>query len=545
MADRPLPGDTAGETPKRHGPRKLLLWIGAVLLIAVAGLLVTFEILIHRAEPILRARVIDTLSTRFGSRVELREFHVSLIRGLEVQGSGLQLYPNKLDDSKPLFAADSFSFRTTWQNMLKTPMHVGLVHVGGLQINLPPKGERKNIPRLNGAKQQKIKIYVDEILIDNATLVLGTDKPGKVPLDFEFQRLKLDSVGANESLRFETTMVNPKPIGNIASTGHFGPFHEESPGDSPVDGTYTFDHADLGTLKGIGGILSSHGEYSGTLNNITVDGETDTPYFQISTGNHPMPLHTKFHAIVDGTNGDTYLQPVDAQILHTHILAAGKVVRAEDRKGHHIVLDVVVDKARIEDMLQLAVHTNPPVMDGSLRLRTKFDLSPGEADVPRRLRLAGNFTVLNAGFSNPKVQAKVDELSLRSQGKAKEAKHAADDGTSVQSDMKGNFVLGGGKLNITNLKFDVPGADIGMDGVYSLDGNEFDFHGKARLKAHVSQMVTGWKSILLKPVDPFFAKNGAGTEVPIKVTGTKSEPKFGLDFGRKDDKEKEPAPPQK
>jgi hypothetical protein len=73
-----------------------------------------------------------------------------------------------------------------------------------------------------------------------------------------------------------------------------------------------------------------------------------------------------------------------------------------------------------------------------------------------------------------------------------------------------------------------------MDGVYTLDGKQFDFHGKARLDAKVSQMVTGWKSILLLAVDPFFSKNGAGTEVPVEVTGTNSDPHFGLDFGHKD-----------
>jgi len=53
------------------------------------------------------------------------------------------------------------------------------------------------------------------------------------------------------------------------------------------------------------------------------------------------------------------------------------------------------------------------------------------------------------------------------------------------------------------------------------------------MDAKLSQMMTGWKSILLKPVDPFFSKHGAGTEIPVKVTGTKSEPHFGLDFGHK------------
>jgi hypothetical protein len=72
-----------------------------------------------------------------------------------------------------------------------------------------------------------------------------------------------------------------------------------------------------------------------------------------------------------------------------------------------------------------------------------------------------------------------------------------------------------------------------MTGQYTLDGNTFDFYGKVRLDAKLSHMVTGWKSILLKPVDPFFKKDGAGTVLPIKITGTKSEPHIGLDFGHK------------
>jgi hypothetical protein len=40
-----------------------------------------------------------------------------------------------------------------------------------------------------------------------------------------------------------------------------------------------------------------------------------------------------------------------------------------------------------------------------------------------------------------------------------------------------------------------------------------------------------WKSVLLKPVDPFFHKNGAGAEIPIKVSGTGDKPHIGLKFG--------------
>ena len=68
-----------------------------------------------------------------------------------------------------------------------------------------------------------------------------------------------------------------------------------------------------------------------------------------------------------------------------------------------------------------------------------------------------------------------------------------------------------------------------LEGGYSLDGDALDFHGGLRLEAKISQTMTGWKHWLLKPVDPFFAKDGAGTVLKIKVSGSSKQPKFGLD----------------
>lgn len=523
--------------PQRRG-RHLFLFLGVATLVIAGGVFAVVQYVLHHAEPILRERVIETLAARFDSRVELAEFHVSVMNGLQVSGGGLKIYPHAYTSDVPLFAADEFRFRTTWANLLKTPMHVGHVGVNGLRIHLPPKQQRHDLPRLNGRGQAKVKIYVKEIDIENAALVLGTSDPRKEPLDFQISKVDLKTIGPNQPMHFDATLVNPKPKGLIQSSGEFGPFHEESPGDTAVKGDYTFDHADLSTLKGIGGILSSTGQYAGTLDNIVVDGETDTPDFRIRVSGHPVPLHTKFHAIVDGTNGDTALEPVDATILNSHLIARGQVIRVPGKKGHDIALDVVVDKARIEDLLKLGVRTNPPVMTGAVRMKTKMEITPGEEDVSKRLRLRGNFDVSNVHFTNEKVQAKVDELSMIGQGKPKEAHDNIPD--NVRSEMTGDFQLASEKLSLQQLTFDVPGAKIQMDGAYSMNGDLFDFHGKARLQAHLSQMVGGWKSILLKPLDPVFAKNGAGTEVPIKVTGTRSEPHFGLDFGHHDDDPKVP-----
>ena len=43
--------------------------------------------------------------------------------------------------------------------------------------------------------------------------------------------------------------------------------------------------------------------------------------------------------------------------------------------------------------------------------------------------------------------------------------------------------------------------------------------------------MSGRKRIALKPVDPFFAKKGAGTFLRIQVTGSSKDPEFGRDRG--------------
>ena len=50
-----------------------------------------------------------------------------------------------------------------------------------------------------------------------------------------------------------------------------------------------------------------------------------------------------------------------------------------------------------------------------------------------------------------------------------------------------------------------------------------------RLQAHVSETMSGAKRVLLKPVDPIFARHHAGTYLPVNVTGDKDHPQIKLD----------------
>jgi hypothetical protein len=95
--------------------------------------------------------------------------------------------------------------------------------------------------------------------------------------------------------------------------------------------------------------------------------------------------------------------------------------------------------------------------------------------------------------------------------------------------MRGGFALKDGTLRFSDLRFAVRGALVQLRGYYVLRGGALDFRGTVRLDARASQTMTGWKSLLAKVFDPLLAKDGAGTVLPIKITGTAKQPQFGVE----------------
>jgi hypothetical protein len=522
-------------------------WIAGILVILLAVAVVCIRVVIVRAQPILRSRVIDSLSARFHSRVELAELHVWVADGVHVDGKGLKIYgaadPNRWEAGvQPLLEVGEFRFQTALRSLFREPMHVDIVYIDGMTVNIPPTNDRKELAGLRQQERKmRMRIAVDRFVCADTKLIINTLRANKPPLEFDISDLRMKDIGPGLPLRFDATLINPKPVGDIHSTGEFGPLNEKKPRDTAVVGDYSFTNADLGTLPGIRGILSSTGKYGGMLGRIAVQGQTDTPDFQIAVSGHPVPLHTEFHAIVDGTDGDTYLDPVKARVLHSSFTATGRIVRMKNPHGHDVELNVVLGRAQIEDLLELGVKTEPPIMTGAVEMKSKLSLPPGAEDIANRLRLAGNFELPTARFTNDKIQDRIDSLSLRSRGKGTGRGKA---NPVVTSELEGKFTLSQGVLFFSYLHFLIPGTHADMTGEYSLDGNTFDFHGVLRLDAKLSQMTTGWKSILLKPVDPFFSKHGAGTELPFRITGTREAPHFGLDFHHKDEHSKKDERPK-
>lgn len=564
---------------RRH---RWIAWIAGVALVTLAALTLTFFITARHFEPYLRARIIEGLEQRFHTRVELQTFHVEVHHGqqatwgLWARGRGLRIWPPHRDggdhpletaiESKPLIDLGEFSFHVPLSYQMTQTKRVKIpeVRLKNLQISIPPPSARDKQTGLESAVKPSpspqqpgtlANVTVERVTCDGASITLETDKPDKVPMVFDIAHLTLTHLRAGEPMAFQAELTNPKPKGLIHSAGSFGPWIAQDPGESPVNGSYTFDNADLSTFNGLAGTLQSTGSYTGTLRDMTVDGKSDVPDFRLTHFGNSVPLHTKFHARVDGTNGDTWLEPVDATLGTSHFITRGKIVRVKlmpdqtfhrDKPsaikqdatetsdtpraaGHLIDLKVDIDRGHMADFLRLVGKSAQPLLTGDVSAHAMLHIPPGPEPPHLRMKLDGSFNLDDAKFTSDKMQGKIEELSLRGQGQPGDVKKTDPD--SIRSHMEGEFHMAHGVITLPNLQYAVPGALIQLAGTYALDG-PLKFDGTARMQATLSQMVGGWKGFLLKPVDRFFKKDGAGALIPIKIRGTRDNPDFGVDLGR-------------
>jgi hypothetical protein len=444
-----------------------------------------------------------------------------------VEGEGVVMRMRGRPNSPPLFSIQKFITGVNVGALFDTPKHVPVVTITGLQINIPPKEERSAPesarPAPDRAEDSGSSVIIDRVDLKKATLVLLPRDKTKKPLRFDIHDVKLESAGPGVAMKYDCLLTNPKPPGEIHSFGSFGPWNSTEPGDTPLNGDYTFDHADLGVFVGIAGILRSKGRFEGELDTITARGEAYVPDFRLKRSGNPVPLRTKFEVIVDGTNGNTILKPIQATLGSTRFITSGAVFKHEGDTHRSIKLDVNMPRGRMPDVLRLAMK-GEPFMEGNLNLKTKLEIPPLDGKVINKLRLDGRFDVTDAHFLKSTIQDQIDSLSRRGQGQPKNQEI-----DEVISRMMGSFQLDNSVITFRDLTFGVPGADVHLEGSYDLSADAMDFHGALKLQAKVSQTVTGWKHWVLKPVDPFLSKKGAGTYLKIQVVGNSKAPKFGLD----------------
>lgn len=495
------------------GRTKIIVAICAIVVVVIALGAISNPVLSRMA----RGRIISALEEDFASTLEVKNLSVSVLPSVTVQGEGITFRLRDRSAMPPLFTIRKFTAHANLLGLLAR--HVSSVQLEGLDIHIPP---RQDNAEQRKPQKKPTRFVIDEIIADGTMLTTIPRDSWKEPLEFQIQHLRLYGGGPADPMKFDAVLMNAKPPGEIRSSGTFGPWDQEEPGGTPVAGKYTFRDADLSVFNGIAGKLSSDGEYRGSLGHIEAKGACDVPDFRLTTAGNPVHLTAQYQAVIDGTDGNTYLQPVTGQFGHTTVRAQGAIEGKKGVAGKTVSLDAAVDSGRLEDILLLATK-GKPAMSGAIRFHSKIEIPPGTRNVVEKIGLDGAFTSDEAHFSELNVQEKVNELSHRGKGDPQES-----DQDTVASGFKGQFKVANGVITLSGLSFTVPGVSVDLNGTFGLVNEEMDFKGTARLAAKVSQTTTGWKSVLLRAVDPIFKKKDVGAEIPIRIKGTPEKPSFGL-----------------
>ncbi len=512
----------------RRGIR-ILLWTMLVIILVGGGIAVLLTVP-PPLERWLQGRILLALSQHYQADVQLQNLHVTLIPAFGATADNFVLPHRGRPGLPPLITVKHITARAALPQLLRSPIHLSWLKLDGLviQVGVNREGQPAAAPAPLSRPRHRTRLanfVIDKVDADGTKLNILRKDPTREPLQWDLRKLSLRSAGNGQPMTFTAELTNPTPPGLVETRGRFGPWDFDQPSGTKVSGHYTFAHADLSVFNGIAGILSSTGDYQGVLHKIAVDGTTDTPDFELDSGGEAVHLTTQFHAIVDGTNGNTYLQPVKAHFRSTDIVTNGEVARSPGQKGKSIILDVDIEQGLLQDVLALAAKSEPPALTGGLALKTKLLLPPGKERVLQKMLLHGSFNVSGARFADEKVKNAIAALSRSGQGKPNDTSIS-----DVPANFAGDFSLGRETLRFKRLQLVVPGAMAQMKGSYGLHSQAVNFQGDVRLQATVSETMKGSKRWLLVPFDPLFKRHGAGTYLPVAITGTRAHPEVKLQW---------------
>ena len=514
--------------------RRTRIWVLLALIAGVAAIIIGMAMsMVPIRSDVLKARVVALLSDELESEVTIESLEGRVFPRVSVSGRGVVIRHKGRTDVPPLINIAEFEIRGSLRDLMKQPRRVAEVRLRGLRVQIPPGDDDDKPEKSEKSEAQKQadvrnlqRVIIERFEAPDTVITLIPKKAGKVPKVFTVHHLVMESLGINQTIPYIATLTNPVPKGEIETSGTFGPWNVAHPARTPITGKYSFANANLDTIEGLAGVLSSTGEFHGPINRIEVQGTTDTPKFQIDAGGLPVPLKTKFTALVDGSDGDTYLKQVDASFLDTSMVARGAVIGLEGVHGRRIEVDVNMENGRIEDLLRLAVQSERPILRGAARLQAKLIIPPEKKKVIDKLQLSGEFVLSQATFTDATVQTKLVGLSRRGRGMSQD-----EEVGDVLSNLRGRFTVQNAAARFSSLTFSVPGAAVELAGRYGLRDEIIDFKGKLKMQATLSQVAGGGvKGFFLKAFDPIFKEKGSGMVLPIKIEGTRKNPKFGLDM---------------
>ncbi len=427
--------------------------------------------------------------------------------------TGLTLRRNSAPDVPPIGSASNLVVQGRWTDLLLFRHRVRLVEVEGLHVVLPAKGsraQREDFPPGSSADFSGPPTIVEQLNIHGATLdIMRTDGNRYI---FPIHQLIIRNLRQGQTVGCTLDMQNAKPLGHIQAEGTFGPLIPNNLGETPVSGTFTFSAADLADIHGISGTLTAGGHFHGTLAAIEADSTSQVPDFAVGKG-RPTSIEAMVHSTINGLNANIVLHPIELRIGVTTVRAQGSIIGSPKVTN----LDITVTNGRAQELLHPFLCDEVPVRGAAVWLRSHAYLAPAEEGRKflQRLRMDGDFDIPAQRLTNRPTEQELSAFSQRSQN-LKKPKDQAD----VLSSLRGRAEVRNGIVSTENLTFQIPGASIDLTGTFNLRDGDVHMLGDLHMESDISHITTGFKSMLLKPLSPFFRKDHGGAVVPIAITGS-------------------------
>jgi hypothetical protein len=462
-----------------------------------------------------------------GSQVKIGRYHRVYFPNPGFMASDITLRRTTAPDLPPLGSIESVTVQGTWRDLLLMQKRVGQVDITGMHIVVPAMGSRENqedFPPGSSASFGGPSAVVAVLRIHDSLLDIMRSNGKR--FSFPIRLLTVRNLQKGQALRYSVDMQNAKPTGHIFSTGSFGPLNMQDLGATPLWGDFTFAFVNLHDLGSISGTLSSKGHFQGELANIEANAASYTPDFAVA-GGKATPFNTAIRCTINGVNGDVVIRGVDARTAATSIHVEGAIVGSPKVAD----VDMAVTGGRVQDVLRPFLSHEVPV-EGMVWLHGHAHVDAGGKGKKflDRLKVDGSFDVPAERLTDRATEQKLSAFSQRETG-AKNSKPdanahdatsetaASNPGGDVLSSLNGQAKIRNGVLSTQRITCQIPGAGVDLSGSFNLRDGSVQLAGNLRMEANISHAATGFKSMLLKPLIPFFKKKQAGAVVPIAITG--------------------------
>jgi AsmA-like C-terminal region len=516
----------------RQTPRTGRAWgrwvLGAA--VGITALAATLFVVLALNWPFQKQDVIDVLQERTARSVTIDRFYRTYFPPGCI-AEGIRFLHRKHKEKAPLIEIKKMVMATSYGHILTLQHRLSLVRVFYMHVTVPPSipGVPNPVMPLT-YREAGPPLAIDRLIADGTVLDFLPQQQSKGTFRLLIDKLRVDGIADNKPMAYRTEISNTTPPGKIHSSGVFGTWNPKKPESTPLHGTYTYENANLTVFGIVSGTLSSSGKFEGTLGHLNAEGTTDIPNFKLTDTSHTRRLSARYQAAIDATKGDTVLNNVTATFDRTTVYFKGSVAGQPGMSGKVVSLDMQEASGRIEDLLDLFISSKEPPMTGNVTFRGHVDLPPGTGALVERMKVNGDFGVATGRFTNRETQ---DDLARLSESAEKKRGVVEENPETVVSDLEGHASSDRGVATLSRLSFTVPGAKAKLDGTYNLVNYKVDLRGVLITTGQPGDAATGFKSLIVKAMSPFFKRRHEAKIVPVKITGTYEKPDFTLDLGPK------------